>query len=236
MAWIESHQELGQHWKLLRLASELRVHKAQALGHLQYLWWWALDYARKGDLSAFTSAEISAAAEWPGESDKFHESLKKVGWLDPEGTIHDWKEYSGAWLGGLARQKRYRRKTQRLHNANVTLMSNLTKPNQTKPKDNTPLPPLTPDQQRVKDFLATPPLDSLVDPDLFVRRVTVAYSPSVVLAALRDMMGYCAKKPAWEKSRKSWSKTIVNWLKRNSEQGRHRDGVQALAHGLKAMP
>src|SRR5512141_1120985 len=108
MAWIESHQSLGRHPKLLRLSMELRIHKAQAVGHLKYLWWWSLDYAPTGDLSAFTSAEISAAAEWPGDPVKFHEVLKMIGWIDPSNCLHDWEEYSGSYFSSRKRQREYR--------------------------------------------------------------------------------------------------------------------------------
>lgn len=101
--WIESHQALGRHPKLLRLAGKLRVHKATAIGHLQYLWWWALDYAPTGNLSAFTPAEISAGAEWPGEPGPFHEALCECGWIDHDGQIHDWDDYGGKYF--LIREK-----------------------------------------------------------------------------------------------------------------------------------
>lgn len=98
MAWIESHQELGRHPKLLRMSQQLRINKAQAVGHLHFLWWWTLDFSPlKGDLSAFTPAEISAASEWPGEPEKFMATLKDVGWIDKDGCVHDWGKYSGKW-------------------------------------------------------------------------------------------------------------------------------------------
>lgn len=120
MAWIESHQSLGRHPKLLKLAGLLRVHKAQAIGHLKYLWWWALDYVPKnGDLSAFTSAEISTGAEWPGDAVAFHTALKEAGWIDENGCINDWEEYSDPCYSSRERQRRYR-KNKTLHNSNVT--------------------------------------------------------------------------------------------------------------------
>jgi hypothetical protein len=45
MAWIEAHQELAHHPKIRRLARELGVPKAQAIGHLLMLWLWAVSYA-----------------------------------------------------------------------------------------------------------------------------------------------------------------------------------------------
>lgn len=108
MAWIQAHQELGRHPKLLKLAGELRIHRAQALGHLLSLWWWALDYRPEGDLSALTSAEISAASDWPGDADRFLAGLQTTGFLDQDGRIHDWYEYAGKLV--VARKKDAERK------------------------------------------------------------------------------------------------------------------------------
>lgn len=95
MAWIESHQALGGHLKTRRLARALKVHRAQAIGHLHFLWWWALDNAPDGDLSALTPAEISEVAEWPGSDESFVEALKSSKFMDADGVLHDWHEYGG---------------------------------------------------------------------------------------------------------------------------------------------
>lgn len=95
MAWIEFHQQLGRHPKVLRLAGKLHVHPAQTIGHLAYLWWWSLDYAPNGDLSASTSTEVAAAAVWPGNADGFLAALKETGWVDDDGMLHDWMDYAG---------------------------------------------------------------------------------------------------------------------------------------------
>lgn len=52
MAWIELHQALPQHRKLLALRDALRLRTPAALGHMCLLWLWALDNAPDGDLSA----------------------------------------------------------------------------------------------------------------------------------------------------------------------------------------
>lgn len=95
MAWIESHQSLGGHLKLRRLARILRIHRAQAIGHLHLLWWWALDGAPTGDLSGLTPEEIAELAEWPGDANAFVSALKACGWIDPDGRLHDWADYTG---------------------------------------------------------------------------------------------------------------------------------------------
>lgn len=96
-----------------------------------------MDFAVSGDLSAFTSAEISAAAEWPGDAELFYDALKETGWIDPDGKLHDWDNYAGPCLMSRERQKRYREKKLALRNGNVTettTIPNLTIPNLTIPK------------------------------------------------------------------------------------------------------
>ena len=42
MAWIESHQDLADHPKMIRCALELGIEEAAMIGYLHRLWWWAL--------------------------------------------------------------------------------------------------------------------------------------------------------------------------------------------------
>jgi len=53
MAWIESNQEVGRHPKTKKLARLLDISVVTAVGHLHYLWWWALDFAQEGVLTKF---------------------------------------------------------------------------------------------------------------------------------------------------------------------------------------
>ena len=140
MAWIESHQSLGRHPKVYRLASKLRIHKAQAIGHLQYLWWWTLDFAPTGNLSQFTPAEISAGAEWPGQPGPFHDSLKECGWLDEDGTLHNWGDYAGKLIE-KREIDRDRKRASRLSNGHPSDGARTAHvPNPTNPTNPTPGP------------------------------------------------------------------------------------------------
>lgn len=94
MAWIESHQELGRHWKTKRLARALGISLPTAVGHMQFIWWWALDFAQDGDLSGFEDREIADEALWEGDPATFRAALIESGFLDAEGSIHDWDEYA----------------------------------------------------------------------------------------------------------------------------------------------
>lgn len=98
MAWIESHDGLGEHIKTRRLATALNVSLPTAVGHLQFLWWTALKYAEDGCLSNLTNEDIAYYSKWDGEPDvlvyalvnaKFLDSVDGVYWL------HDWNDYAG---------------------------------------------------------------------------------------------------------------------------------------------
>lgn len=95
MAWIESHQELRDHPKTIRLATRLGVHRMQAIGHLHALWWWCLAYADAGDLTEFDNLEVALGAGWDGDADVFVESLTAAGWLTADRQVHDWHDYAG---------------------------------------------------------------------------------------------------------------------------------------------
>lgn len=101
MAWIESHQAVGQHPKTKKLARRLGVSLPAAVGHMHYLWWWALDFAQDGVLDKFDAEDIADAMQWDGDADQLVEALLYVGYIDdtPDGRrIHDWAEYAGKLL------------------------------------------------------------------------------------------------------------------------------------------
>ena len=108
MAWIESHQDLRTNPKAKRLARQLDVPLAQAIGHLHMLWWWALDHAFEGDLHRFDAYDVADAAGWDGNADTFVHALITCGprgasgFLDGDPndnatwTLHDWHEFTDA--------------------------------------------------------------------------------------------------------------------------------------------
>ena len=105
MAWIASHQSLGKHPKLLRLAARLRITAPQAIGHLHYLWWWTLEYAPDGNLSKFHPDEIAIASEWTQDPAAWTEALRDCGWIDPDGHLHDWDEHGGKLASERAKER-----------------------------------------------------------------------------------------------------------------------------------
>ena len=118
MAWIESHQELGRHPKIKRLANATGLTKAAAIGYLHLLWWWALDYAQDGVITHYSAEEIADGAQWDGDPDAFLNALIESGFVD-EGNgklvIHDWHEYAGRLI---EKRQANRMRSQRARDAN----------------------------------------------------------------------------------------------------------------------
>jgi hypothetical protein len=115
MAWIESHQTLGNHPKTHRLAQELGCDLPAAVGYLHFFWWWALDYAPAGNVSRDHSGLIATASHWHGQAKRFWNALETAGFLEINGPdseeflIHDWNDYAGR----LETQREMRRASNR---------------------------------------------------------------------------------------------------------------------------
>lgn len=99
MAWIQVHQTLKDHRKVLAAADELDIEPAHMLGLLISFWLWALDNAPTGSLAGISPRMIARAAQYNDDPDKFVEALKDVGLLDADQAgdleLHDWYEYTG---------------------------------------------------------------------------------------------------------------------------------------------
>ena len=114
MAWIESHEEIGEHPKTLKLATLLKVPAAHAVGLLHCLWHFTLKFAwRDGNLRHFGAEEIARGSKWEGDCTQFVSSLQKAGWLDNL-KVHDWKRYAGE----IIYQRNYNAKRKGLRKVN----------------------------------------------------------------------------------------------------------------------
>lgn len=99
MAWIQVHQQLKDHRKLLAVSDDLDIEPAHMLGLLVSFWLWALDNAPSGSLAGISNRMITRAAQWNGDPDMFVNAMKHAGFLDESSSgtlaIHDWYEYAG---------------------------------------------------------------------------------------------------------------------------------------------
>mgnify|MGYP001605030995 FL=1 len=98
MAWIESHQSLGGNKKTHKLAETLVISRPTAVGHLQFLWWWALDNTPDGNLAEISDATIAEQCLWTGEAKTFVDALITSRFVTPERIIHNWMRYAGKLL------------------------------------------------------------------------------------------------------------------------------------------
>lgn len=133
MAWMESHQELGRHPKLYKLARLLGINKWEAIGHLQCLWWWALDFAQTGSLDKYDVDDIVIAAEWEDKDkkDKFIPAMIEAGFIDKDEKgvlwLHDWMDYAGKLIAKRIEDK-LRKRQERMSNGCPTDISGNSKP------------------------------------------------------------------------------------------------------------
>lgn len=95
MAWIESHEEIGDHKKTHRLSAQLGCSIPTAVGLVHLLWHYTLKVAWKdGDLSEFTPPVIARACWFDGDPFLLIEALKESEFIDKNMFVHEWKEYA----------------------------------------------------------------------------------------------------------------------------------------------
>lgn len=116
MAWIELHQALPQHRKLLALRDALRLRTPAALGHMCLLWLWALDNAPDGDLSALPPRQLAEICQFNARrAGELATALRTSGFVDADGRLHDWGDYTGRLIDQrAANRERQRQRRARL--------------------------------------------------------------------------------------------------------------------------
>jgi len=94
MSYIESHQELEGHPKLLDLMVALKIDTDTAIGRLHRFWYWCMTYAESGNLEKHPEKRIDAKFG-PG----FVAAMRECGFIDKDRfRVHDWLDYAGRYL------------------------------------------------------------------------------------------------------------------------------------------
>lgn len=178
MAWIESHQSLRDHPKLLAFEELLRLDHPCGIAYLQCLWWWCIDYADDGDISPFSPPVIARGSLWMGDPQAFIDALVESGFVDRDGkklTIHNWDIYSGKLIssrrqirdgkraGGIARALTASRNQQGRYTQPAASQQPASSPSSLKPAETSiqvptqqvptqqvPVPPVCPPPVRTK--------------------------------------------------------------------------------------
>jgi hypothetical protein len=101
MSWIESHQALEKHPKVLDLARRMGWSLDETIGKLHRLWWWCLDFSTDGDLRKYNAAVLAGSVGIsPEQAENFISTMVEVRLIDekPYRRIHDWWDYAGRYL------------------------------------------------------------------------------------------------------------------------------------------
>ena len=103
--WIEVHDTLPDHPKVLLVADALKVPDAQVIGCLVCVWAWALTKRDDGLLGRQDTRAVERAARWPGKPGRLFAALLEAGWIDETEDgycLHNWEQYAGKLLASKA--------------------------------------------------------------------------------------------------------------------------------------
>ncbi len=91
-----------RHPKTLDLMARLSINRREAVGLLDMLLDWAIDYAPCGDIGKWSNGVICGSVDWPGNADDLVSALVGSGWLDEDKehrlVIHDWPDHAPMFL------------------------------------------------------------------------------------------------------------------------------------------
>jgi len=101
MAWIELHDTLPDHDKVLEVSEALKMDKDLVVGKLVRLWTWALNNREDGIFKARDIQTIAEVMRYKGRAQRLVDALAEARLLDRDGeiySIHDWDERVGMLL------------------------------------------------------------------------------------------------------------------------------------------
>lgn len=134
MPWIESHDDIWDHWKTLKLCDLLGRKDYAVVGHLTSLWHFVLRNAwRDANLEKWGDQGIERAARWDGEPGVFVKALREAGYLDGS-VAHDWLERAGKLVNDRLYNDQ-RKKYAVIRRKSDATLPNPTLPNPTQPND-----------------------------------------------------------------------------------------------------
>ena len=85
--------------KLKRLARELQINRAHAIGILELLWQYTAQNTPGGNIGRCDDEDIAEECFWDGEPATLVKALVDCGWLDPckyhRLVVHDWYDHAG---------------------------------------------------------------------------------------------------------------------------------------------
>jgi hypothetical protein len=107
------------HFKTRKLRKRLGPQGILCLFHL---WAYASSFQTDGNLSYMTPEDIELAADWEGKEGLFCATIRKIGFLNDDFSLHDWQEHN-PWLAGAQKRSDKARKASQAKWRKVRAMS-----------------------------------------------------------------------------------------------------------------
>lgn len=90
------------HPKLIALADALDIDQCFALGILEAIWHFTIQYATSGEIGRFSDRAIATGIRTSIKPDKLIKALIQTGWLDEDEEcrirVHDWQDHAYDWV------------------------------------------------------------------------------------------------------------------------------------------
>lgn len=105
--WTRVDTGLRDHRKIRRLARQLEIEQAHALGLVVNFWLFSLNNWAKGYVDQDPD-EIAHACVWSGDSSDLVDALFDAGFLENSNgqwLIHDWDNYGGKYIKQVERNR-----------------------------------------------------------------------------------------------------------------------------------
>ena len=118
MAWIELHDTLPDHHKVIDVAQALNMDKDLVVGKLVRLWTWALNNREDGAFRVQDIGTIAEVMRFKGKPQRLVDALTQHHLLDFDGDtyiIHDWDERVGMLLARRENQREYAKRKNSLY-------------------------------------------------------------------------------------------------------------------------
>jgi len=108
MIWIKSPIGLKEDRRLGNLARSLDTSKAEVIGLLHLLWWWAIEWVGiEGDVSDITDSELADIVDWPIDgATELVAALRTSGFIDRDGHLDNWELIAGRFLKERERSRK----------------------------------------------------------------------------------------------------------------------------------
>lgn len=101
-----------EHPKMKRFAAALGITKREAVGIVEMIFAYTVQFAPQGDIGRWTDSDIALYVEWPQErATELVDALAKTGWIDAHDdadvryVVHDWAEHAPDYVRRALRRK-----------------------------------------------------------------------------------------------------------------------------------